>query len=401
MDVVLVVVGVVLVVVSFADLVNTLVTTATSYARWWPTRLVWESCYAVLRGVAARLPDGSTARERVLAAFAPLLLVALLSMWSALQVVGFGLVWHAIGGLEPTGGLGDSLYYSGVVFFTIGFGEVVPEDVVPRVGALIEAFAGVATTALVIGYLPSLYAAYSERERPLMTLDHGEMGRITPVTLIKAWAPDADPKKLEERFREWERWTATVLETHATLPLLRLFRSHDRRQHWVTALGVVTDAALFAQQILGAYDGHGYWLIRRATVVFDEMTAFASERQLAPYYEQRDEIIRRSDGTLFREARQELIDHGFELVPEDVGMEHVRRLRDGYAAELEFLIDYLLAPRGFWPPSRIEVPLLSSTHPEMLDYRPGDLGADLDAGPDVGPDGHPDPRLDPGPPTRS
>ena len=208
-----------------------------------------------------------------------------------------------------------------------------------------------------------------------MTLDHGEDGRITPVTLIKAWSPDADPRKLEERFREWERWAAGVYETHATLPLLRLFRSHDRRQHWVTALGVITDAAMLSQQVVGAYDGHGYWFVRRATAVFDEVTAFASERQMRPYHDQRAATLERSDeddGASLRAARAELEAHGFQLLPFEVGRAHARELRDGYAPQMEFLIDYLLAPRGFWPPQSIEVPLLSTTHPEVLDYEPPD-----------------------------
>jgi hypothetical protein len=366
MDLVLVVAGLTLVAVAVADLVNTLVTTSTSYARGWPTRLVWTALYGAARRIARRLPTDSAARERLLSTFGPTLLVALLTFWVAMQVVGFALVWFATSGVDTITGLGDALYYSGVVFFTVGFGEIVPEAVVPRMGALVEAFAGVVTTALVIGYLPSLYAAYSDRERALMTLDNGTGERITPTSLILAWSPDADPKKLEERFADWERWVASVHETHATLPLLRLFRSHDPRQHWVTALGVVTDAALLAQMIFGAYDGHGYWLIRRSTALFHEMTRFAPDELLAPYREQRLESIRNSDGELLRETYERLRAHGFDLVPFEMGIEHARQLRAGYGPQMEFLIDYLLAPRGFWSPSQIDVPLLSTTHPEVL-----------------------------------
>lgn len=364
------VVGVLVVVVSFADLVNMLVSTSTSYARVWPSRLVWASVHGVMRRVARRLPDASSLRAWLLAVTGPLLLVALLAWWASLQIVGFGLVWWAVGGLDPAGGAVESIYYSGVVFFTIGFGEVVPAETVPRYGALVEAFAGVATTALVIAYLPTLYGAYSERERFVLTLDHGGSGEITPVSLLKAWSPDADPKKLDQRFREWEQWTADVHETHTTLPLLRLFRSHHDRQHWVTALGVVTDAALLSQQILGAYDGHGYWMLRRATAVFDEMVAFARDGDLEPYRREREAFIAEHSGEVVEPARRELEEHGFDLVPLEVGLEHAHELRAGYAPQLGFLMDYLVAPSGFWPPRSIDVPLLSQTHPEVLDFTP-------------------------------
>lgn len=370
MDVVLVAVGVALITVAFLDLINMLVTTATSYARLWPARLLWVTLYGAVRSVAARLPDDSNFRERLLAAFGPLLLVALLAVWVSLQVLGFGLIWHGLGGVDGAVDLADHLYYSGVVYFTIGFGEIVPVTAVPRFGALVEAFAGVVTTALVIGYLPTLYGAYSERERPLMMLDHGSGERITPVALIKAWSPDADPRKLELRFQEWEEWTAAVAETHSTVPVLRLFRSHDRRQHWVTALGVVTDAALLAQAILGAYDGRGYWLIRRATGLFDEMVSFATADHVAHYRQRHRRTVRDSDGRGLRDAYEQLREHGFELVPFDVAIEHARELRHGYAPHMELLIDYLLAPRGFWATGGTEVPLLSRTHPEMLEYEP-------------------------------
>lgn len=366
-------VGVLLVVLAFADLVNTLVTTSTSGARGWPSRIVTRATYAAVRAVARRLPDGSAARERLLATFAPLLLLELLVMWSALQLIGFGLLWWSVDGLPALDGIQDALYYSGVVFFTVGFGEIVPETTVPRIGALAEAFVGVVTTALVIGYLPSLYAAYSERERALMTLDDGSGDRITPTSLVMAWSPDADPKKLEQRFVEWEAWAASILETHTTLPLLRFFRSHDPRQHWVTALGLLADAGLHAQMILGAYDGRAYWFLRRVAAVFDALTQDVPEERLAPYRDMFAAPVDADDGeraALFRDLYDQLTAHGFDLVPYDVAREHAVAVRANYAPQMEFLIDQLLTPRGFWCPERVTVPLLSTTHPEMLTYQP-------------------------------
>jgi conjugative relaxase-like TrwC/TraI family protein len=79
--------------------------------------------------------------------------------------------------------------------------------------------------------------------------------------------------------------------------------------------------------------------------------------------------IRDSNGELLRRTYAQLTAHGFDLVPFEIGVEHARRLRAGYSPRMEFLIDYLLAPRGFWSPSQIDVPLLSATHPEVLHIR--------------------------------
>lgn len=72
------------------------------------------------------------------------------------QIIGFGLIWWGVGGIAGASDLGDAMYYSGVVYFTLGLGEVVPAGEIPRFGSLTGAFSGVLTTALVIGYLPSL-----------------------------------------------------------------------------------------------------------------------------------------------------------------------------------------------------------------------------------------------------
>lgn len=335
--------GAVLVLVAGADLVNTLISTSTSYNRWWPSRLIGRSSFVTVRSIARHLPEDSKRRERLLAVFGPLLLIALLFAWCALQVCGFGLIWWGMGDIPAAAGLVDAWYYSGVVFFTVGFGEIVPTEVVPRLGAILEAFTGVITVALVIGYLPSLYSAYSDRERALMTLDAGGSNRITPTALIMAWAPDADPKKIDVQFERWEMWAAGILETHSTVPLLTMFRSHDRRQNWVTALGLLCDAALQAQIIMGSTDGYGYWFLRRAEAIFREVTLgvdlSAYESAMTPEDAPSDAFV---------DLYAELAAHGFRLRPFDEAVVYARMARRAYAPAMEYLIDDLLCPRGFW-----------------------------------------------------
>lgn len=150
--------------------------------------------------------------------FGPALLIILLFAWCLLQVAGFGLVWWGMSDIPTIEGLGDAGHFSGVVFFTVGFGEIVPVESVPWGGAIAEAFFGVITLALVIGDLPARFAAYSERERAPMTLDAGSPERIASTALVMAWAPDADPKQLDAQFERWEQWTASILETHSKVP---------------------------------------------------------------------------------------------------------------------------------------------------------------------------------------
>lgn len=343
-EILAVVVGLALVLVALADLINTLVSTSTSYNRWWPSRWIGRTSFVATRGIARRLPETSTFREALLAAFGPVLLIVLLFVWALLQVCGFGLIWWGMGDIPTIESMGEAWYFSGVVFFTVGFGEIVPIEIVPRGGAILEAFFGVITVALVIGYLPSLYSAYSDRERMLMTLDAGGPERITPTALIKAWAPDADPKKIDAQFARWDQWAAGILETHSTVPLLTLFRSHHRQQNWVTALGLLCDAALHAQIINGATDGHSFWFLRRAEAIFREVTHGVDLSN----YQAGDAPSASDESPFFRDLYADLTAHGFDLRPFDEAADYAWRTRQTFAPPMEYLIDDLLCPRGFW-----------------------------------------------------
>jgi hypothetical protein len=332
--------GTALVVAVLADLVNTLVTTSTSTKRWWLTRVAYRVMWRSVRKIARRR-DG-TAREAMLSAFAPVSVLVLLAVWVAQQILGFALVWWGLGGVDGAVTFGDHLYYSGVVYFTLGFGELVPSAAVPRIGALVEAFAGVLTTALVIGYLPALYGAYGERERRLMTLDDGGEDRITPTNLVIARAPDGDHTRLDGFFKEWEDWIAGVIETHTTFPMLAFFRSKHPGQNWVTALGLVTDAALHIQMVNGAEGGQAYWTIRRSIQLFQTIMG---NTDLTTYLEPMDpEVATR----MFRELYDHMTEHGFDLVDFETARARGSELRTMYGPAMEFLIDELVAPRGFW-----------------------------------------------------
>lgn len=338
-----VVIGVLVVAGVIADVINTLVTTTVSRGRWWPTIILYQATWRVIRWLGHLMTDAH--KERVYSLFAPLSVIALLMTWVSLQVVGFGMIWWGIGGIDGAGSLVDSIYYSGVVYFTLGFGEIVPTEFVPQAGALVEAFSGVLTTALVIGYLPALYAAYSQREQQLLMLDDGTEGRITPTNLVLSRCPTGDPHDMDSFFAEWEAWVAHVMETHTTFRMLVLFRSQHPGQNWITALGVVMDAALHVELMEGQQGRSAYWLLRRGTRLLQMVTDGAD---LAAKRADLDDHRAENVELYFRPLYDTLQEHGFPMRPFDEAFAHSQALRMRYEASLEFMIDALDAPRGFW-----------------------------------------------------
>lgn len=343
MSAVAIIVGVIMVVTVLADVLNTLVTTNTSTGRWWLTRLLYQWSWWLISHSGKRCKEDAI-RERLYAAYAPLSVLAMLAAWVSQQILGFGLIWWGLrDGIDGTEGLIDSIYFSGVTYFTIGFGEIFPADQVPRFGALIQAFSGVLTTALVIGYLPALYAAFSEREQQLLTLDDGLETRITPTNLVLSRSRNGELERLDDFFSEWERWVAHVLETHTTFPMLRLFRSQHPGQNWITALGLVTDAALHVELSVRGRGGSAYWTLRRSATLLNALTDGVD---LSEYRSRLDESYDQAEA--FRTPYDTMVAHGFEMFPFEETQTHALHLRRTFDAQLEYLIDVFDAPRGFW-----------------------------------------------------
>ena len=280
-------------------------------------------------------------REGFLSAYAPLTLLGLLGLWLCGLLVGWALMyWAADGSIEGDTGFGSLLYYSGTCLMTLGFGDILAQTTLLRLAALAEAATGVATMALAISYLPVLYAAYGRRESQLLTLDDLSGERIQPTTLIRIWAPGGDTDRLNTFFGEWEKWTADILESHVSYPMLALFRSQHRGQSWVTALGVVLDAAVVTCAVVpGAELREPYFMYRRGRRALNEIGL-------------RLPRTREAEAPLAREqfdiAYQRLAETGLDLRARDEGWDRLIEYRSTYGTSLQTLIDYLLAPAGFW-----------------------------------------------------
>lgn len=184
MDVVVGVIGLAVVVITLADAFDTLVSTRIRPGRLWPTDVFYRLTWRVWRFFAAR-PRRLRRRETLLSLYGPLSLVVLLGLWTFGHIIGWALFWWSVrdGFATPMDSVLDATYYSGAVYFSIGFGDVVPVDGPLRLLTILEAFEGLATLGLVIGYLPPLYSAYQSRERQLLRLDDLSEDRITPATL--------------------------------------------------------------------------------------------------------------------------------------------------------------------------------------------------------------------------
>jgi len=143
---------------------------------------------------------------------------------------------------EP-GGFLVYLYMSGVIFFTLGFGDVTPAFAPGRFLAVAETGIGFAFLAVVISYLPILYQAFSHREVSISLLDARAGSPPTAFQLLIRMSRHRKSAALDRFLEEWERWAAEVLESHVSFPVLSYYRSQHDNQSWLAALTAILDTS--------------------------------------------------------------------------------------------------------------------------------------------------------------
>ena len=184
-------------------------------------------------------------RETFLSVFGPLSLLGLFSSWVVGLIVAFALLHWSLGTLQKPAGsiekLCELLYFSGITFFTIGYGDVVPVGGLGRFLAVVEGGIGFGFLAVIIGYMPVLYQAFSRREVVISLLDARAGSPPSAGQLLLRIAPHFDAGAASNVLAEWERWSAELLESHMSFPVLSFYRSQHDNQSWLAALTTILD----------------------------------------------------------------------------------------------------------------------------------------------------------------
>lgn len=337
--------GSLLVVWMLVDSFQTLLATNLRNGRWSFTRGYYRTTWRAYRALCVRVRSDHR-RERLLGAFGPASFLGLLVAWTMVEILGWGLLWWGFrAGFDGAiGDLSDAFYYSGVVYFSIGFGDILPATGGLRFLTVVAGLSGLGTLGLVIGFIPSLTAAYSARERQLLLLDDLTDHRVTPMALIHAHTgPDGDPTALHAMFDQWAGWCAEVYDSHSSFPMLMWFRSKHRGQSWVTALGVVTDAALAVMATVEGGDQGPARRLQRQSVRL--VQGLGGRVDLQP------KEVAQTPERWWSVGYGSLATTGLPLRGEHESLQTLIALQAEFHPWMEAFIDELLAPPGFWGPT--------------------------------------------------
>ena len=213
-------------------------------------RVTWLSWLATVRRLAA-----NKRRETYLSFYGPLSLILLLTVWATGMILGFAMLHAAFGSaLNVTEGsvtFVTDLYMSGTTFFTLGLGDVTPRTPPARLITVVEAGMGFGFLALVIGYLPVIYSAFSRREVSTVLLDARAGSPPSAAELLRR-SRQGLHEGLDELLHDWERWSAELLESHISYPVLCYYRSQHSNQSWLAALTTILDTSAL---VIAGIDG--------------------------------------------------------------------------------------------------------------------------------------------------
>jgi hypothetical protein len=191
-----------------------------------------------------RLISSARRRETFLSVFGPLALLILYCSWASGLVVAFGIFHWALQtplhGADLSPNLGTCLYYSGTTFFTLGYGDMTPTGFLGRFLAVLESGLGFGFLAVIIGYHPVLTQAFSRREIVISLLD-SRAGSPPSAAQIMVRCGTGSLESIISELRNWETWSAELLESCLSFPMLAYYRSQHDNQSWLAALTVILD----------------------------------------------------------------------------------------------------------------------------------------------------------------
>jgi hypothetical protein len=241
------------------DAFQTIILPRRATGRFRITRLFLLVTWEPWRFFAERTRDVRT-REQIYSIYGPLSLLLLLSLWAMLLIFGFAMFYFALGtpftdvmGVHTATGLTrfrTALYVSGTTMFTLGLGDVVPHSMAARTLIIGESGVGLGFVALVIGYLPVLYQAFSRREVSIALLDARAGSPPSAAELLRRHSFEGSEEALIDLLAEWERWSAEILESHISYPILCYYRSQHDNQSWLSALVSILDTCALLISVL-------------------------------------------------------------------------------------------------------------------------------------------------------
>jgi hypothetical protein len=299
---------------------------------------------------AARHANSYERRDNIMAHYAPVALVALPVAWEALVSLGYTGMYWAVG----EGTLLHCYQLSGSSLLTLG-----TIDEFSFIGGVLtysEALLGLLLLTLLLSYLPTIYQAFARRETTVALLELRAGTPPTAACLLGWLNHDGSVQNDDQQWAAWEQWFVEIEESHTSLPILSFFRSPQPGRSWVTAGGLILDAAALLFAVVDAPQPKqaqltfkaGCLALNRVYRFFDNRAGAEPASLLSPA----DELTPEDGRAEFDQSCQLLADSSLKLCHDrELAWQQYQELRRRYLPALDFLSKLTMAPRHAMPPA--------------------------------------------------
>ncbi|WP_139924782.1 hypothetical protein [Hymenobacter sp. DG01] len=283
-------------------------------------------------------------RDRIMALYAPVGLVALPIAWLGVVSFGYTAIFWALG----EGDLDRCYRISNSSLLTLG-SEEPSEGVVATVMSYSEATLGLLLLTLLISYLPTIYQAYSRRELVIARLDLRTGTSSSTVGLIRWVHQTGSISDEKEQWQYWEEWFVEIEESHTSLPILSFFRSPQPGRSWVMAADIILEtAALLLSTVDAPRNPHMVLCFKAGCLAINRVSRFfkfeADTKEPEPPSDK--EPVEDPKYQDFQKACQELQEAGVPLLSDQQAAWHkYQKLRGEYAEAIHYLANLTMAPQ--------------------------------------------------------
>ncbi len=212
-----------------------------------------------------------TERDQIMALFAPLALVLMPVFLLSFVLIGYMFLFWS---LDPQP-IAEIFKLSGSSLLTLGYASV--ETIPHKILEFSEAMIGLILVALLVAYLPTMYAAFARREAQVALWEAWAGSPPTVYQMVSRAHRTGELGNLREVWLEWQTWFADLEESHTSLAPVVFFRSPKPDRSWITAAGNALDSAAF---ILSTVD-----IKPEPRAAFCIRTGFIALRHIAAYFE--------------------------------------------------------------------------------------------------------------------
>jgi hypothetical protein len=313
------------------------------------TRFFYRSTWAIWKFVAGKISDRKL-REALLGGYGPISLLLLIAIWAFGLVLGFAMMQYGAGsGInvhEGSANFALDLYLSATTFFTLGIGDVVPRTPFSRALLIAESGLGYGFLAVIVGYLPFIYSSFAKREVNITLLDARAGTPPTAAELLRRHSYPQGADALRDLLKDWELWSAELMESHLSYPVLAYFRSQHDNQSWIASLTAILDTcALVKSGIEDACERQAEltFAIARHAVV-DLAQIFGTKPKTL--------IEDRLSSTDLRRIRVTLAAKGMKILDTEAADRQLTELRGMYEPYIYGLAEYLKQSLPPWIPQK-------------------------------------------------